>query len=183
MAVTAVGAALRRSPVRHATRISTPGIEVAGLCTVLLGAWGGIVPFVGPVFGFSGDGSAGWRWNLAHALVSLAPGAGAVFAGLLVVLAGRAVYRPGGLALGGLLAALCGAWFAAGPLSWPVLEHAAFFVTAPPLRELTYWIGYSLGPGLLLVALGSFVLGRPAPEPTVIPPVTRTVVPTTLPSS
>jgi hypothetical protein len=36
------------------------------------------------------------------------------------------------------------------------------------MRELAYWIGYSLGPGTLLAALGAFVLGRPAPEPTVL---------------
>jgi hypothetical protein len=182
MAVTTVGAALRSSPVRYTSRTYTPSIEVAGLCIVVLGAWGGIVPFVGPLFGFSGDGSASWRWNLAHALANLTPGAAAVFAGLLVMLAGRAAYRPGGLASGGLLAALCGAWFVIGPLSWPVLEHATFFVSASPLRELTYWIGYSLGPGVLLVALGSFVLGRPVPEPTVIAQPTPTPVPTAVPT-
>jgi hypothetical protein len=65
------------------------------------------------------------------------------------------------LAFGGLLAAVCGAWFVIGPLAWPALRGPAFFTGASPLRELEYWIGYSLGPGGLLLALGAFILGRP----------------------
>jgi hypothetical protein len=104
---------------------------------------------------------------------------------MLIMMAGRAVYRPGGLKLGGFLAALCGAWFVMGPVAWPVLEHSRVFVGASPIHELAYWIGYSLGPGTLLAALGAFVLGRPAPEPTVLPaerPRT-TVTPTPAPGS
>ena len=66
------------------------------------------------------------------------------------------------LGVSGLLAALCGAWLVVGPLAWRVLEGGAFLaVGAPPLRELAYWIGYSLGPGGLLLAFGAFVIGRP----------------------
>lgn len=171
MAVTAVGpttAAPARQRVRTAR--SALSIETAGLLIVLIGAWGGIVPFVGPLFGFSGDGSTAWQWNMAHALMSLTPGAVAVAAGLLVMLAGGAFYRPGGLVLGGLFAALCGAWLVIGPVAWPVLEHTTFFVGARPVRELAFWVGYSLGPGALLVGLGAFALGHPAPEPSVIGP-------------
>lgn len=171
MAVTAVGhsGVLHRDPVRYAARSYTPSIEMAGFLVVLLGAWGGIVPFVGPLFGYSADGSPSWSWNLAHALLGLAPGAAAVFAGLLVIMAGFAMYRPGGLLVGGLLAAISGAWFVVGPVAWPALEHGTYFVGASPMRELAYWIGYSLGTGGLLIALGSFVLGRPVPEPVVSP--------------
>ncbi len=172
MAVTAVGPAT--APARARTRSapatrSTFSIETAGVLIVLLGAWGGIVPFVGPLFGFSGDGSAAWRWNMAHALLGLAPGAVAVAAGLLVMLAGGALYRPGGLVVGGFFAALCGAWFVIGPVAWPVLGHSStYLVQARPLRELAYWAGYSLGTGALLVGVGAFVLGHPVPEPEVI---------------
>lgn len=160
---------VRTTRVRHRDRTYTPSIEMAGLFMLLLGAWGGIVPFVGPLFGFNGDGSASWTWNLSHALLSATPGAVAVAAGILVMLAGPTLYRPGGLKVGGLLAVLCGAWFVVGPVAWPVLEHAKVFVGASPIRELAYWIGYSLGPGTLLIALGAFVIGRPMPEPTVLP--------------
>jgi hypothetical protein len=186
MAVTTVPG-VRTRHARTEFRSYTPSIEMAGALILLVGAWGGIVPFVGPLFGFSGDGSRSWTWNLPHALLSLAPGAVAVAAGILVMLAGGRLFRPG-LKLGGLLAALCGAWFVVGPVAWPVLEHARVFVTASPQRELAYWIGYSLGPGTLLAALGAFVLGRPAARPAVAAPAAetrtaeaRTVNPTPVP--
>ena len=47
-----------------------------------------------------------------------------------------------------------------GPLAWPALKGSVFFIGASPLKELEYWIGYSLGPGGLLLILGAFVLGR-----------------------
>lgn len=172
MAVTTVG---RTTAVRTRRASSALSIETAGLLIVLLGAWGGIVPFVGPLFGFSADGSPAWKWNLAHALLSLTPGAVAVVAGMLIMLAGGSLYRPGALVVGGLAAAVCGAWFVIGPVAWPVLEHTAFFTTeAAPMWALAHWIGYSLGPGALLIGLGAFALGHPMPEPSVLgPPVER----------
>jgi hypothetical protein len=148
---------------RTAVRPYRLSIEMAGLLIVLLGAWGGIVPFVGPLFGFSGDGSPAWTWNMSHAMLSLAPGAVAVACGLLVMLAGQLLAGRRVLAFAGLVVGLCGAWFIIGPLAWPVLKGTTFFVGDRPLRELAYWIGYSLGPGSLLVGLGALVLGRPAP--------------------
>ena len=46
----AVASVQRQSDTVHvaAPRIS---LEMAGLLTLLVGAWGGIVPFVGPLFG------------------------------------------------------------------------------------------------------------------------------------
>ena len=179
MAVTTVpGVRTRRA--RTEVRSYTPSIELAGLLIVLVGAWGGIVAFVGPLFGYSADGSGSWTWNLSHALLHAAPGGVAVFAGLMVMLAGGRLSRAG-LKLGGILAALAGAWFVVGPVAWPVLEHTRVFMTASPLRQFDYWIGYALGPGTLLAALGAFVLGRPAARPAMPAPApeTRTVTPET----
>jgi len=158
-------AGVERSPAPY--RLS---IETAGLLTLLVGAWGGIVAFVGPIIGFSGDGSAAWVWSRAHALLFLVPGAAACFAGLLIMVEalsyGRA--RRSLLALGGMLTVVCGSWFIVGPLAWPALEGRSVFVGASPLRELALWIGYSLGPGGVLLMLGSFLLGRPRTGSTVM---------------
>ena len=55
---------------------------------------------------------------------------------------------------------LAGAWFVLGPLAWPVIQRSAgVFVPAGPLRELDYQLAYSLGPGMLLLALGGMVIG------------------------
>jgi hypothetical protein len=136
---------------------------MAAVLIFLVGAWGGIVPFVGPSFGFSADGSPSWTWNLAHALLWVAPGAAACLGAIgSVGLIRRFTRGKGrlGAAGAGLLVAVSGAWFAIGPVSWPVLERSAgVFVPASPLRELSYQAGYSLGPGLLLVLLGGILLG------------------------
>lgn len=159
MTVTSVGQHAH-STTRAPYRLS---IEIAGMMTFLLGAWGGIVPFVAPLFGFSADGSSSWTWNLAHSLLFLVPGAAACLAGLVIMVEGLSTgpARRALLGFAGLLAAVCGAWLVVGPLAWPALEGRAFFTGAAPLRELAYWIGYALGPGALLVALGAFILGRP----------------------
>lgn len=160
MAVTSVGdhaSGAARVPYRLS-------IEAAGFLTLLLGAWAGVVGYVAPAFSFSADGTASWTWNLAHSLLLLVPGAAAFLAGLMIMVEGlsRGPARRMLLGVGGLLAAVCGAWLVVGPFAWRVLEGAAFFMSgASPLRELAYWIGYSLGPGGLLLALGAFVLGRP----------------------
>jgi hypothetical protein len=150
---------------RRARRAAVPpaALGTVGFLIVLLGAWAGIVPFVGPSFGFSGDGSSSWMWNLPHALLWVAPGAVAVWCGLMMLgLVPRAISgfgRLGSAALGTITAA-CGAWLVIGPSAWPVLEHSAgVFVPASPLRELAYLIGYSLGPGILLVLFGAFAIG------------------------
>ena len=159
MTVTSVGHHVH-STTKAPYRLS---IEVAGFMTFLLGAWGGIVPFVAPLFGFSADGTGSWTWSLSHALLFLIPGAAGCLAGLVIMIEGLTggPARRMMLAFGGLLAAVCGAWLIVGPLTWPVLEGRAFYVGAAPLRELAYWIGYSLGPGALLLAFGAFILGRP----------------------
>jgi hypothetical protein len=139
------------------------GIGMVGVMTVLVGAWGGIVPFVGPTFGFSADGSGSWYWSLPHALLWMVPGAVAVFCGLVML--GLVPRAFAGLArLGswvtGLLTVCCGAWFVVGVFAWPVLRNAGtVFQHASAIREFSYWIGYSLGPGLLLAMLGAFAMG------------------------
>jgi hypothetical protein len=146
-------------------------VEMAGALACAFGAWGGIVPFVGPIFGFSADGTASWTWNLTHAVLFLVPGAAAFVGGLAIITAGRTTFgRHVGLAAAGALVAIAGAWFVVGPLAWPVLHSTSFFGPASTaLRDFEYWIGYSLGPGAILIALGSFAFARPTPVVTKAP--------------
>jgi hypothetical protein len=60
--------------VRTRAHLGRLGIGTAGVVAVLVSAWGGIVPYVGPLFDYSGDGSGSWHWDLAHAVLALAPG-------------------------------------------------------------------------------------------------------------
>lgn len=144
-------------------RVPPAGLRFAGLLTLLLGAWAGIVPFLGPSFGYSADGAGSWHWSLSHALLWLAPGAASCLAGVVMMgLFPRATDRRGRLGSGfaGVLAIASGAWLVVGALAWPILHSSrAVFSPASSFREFTYQVGYSLGPGVLVSILGAFALG------------------------
>jgi len=128
-----------------------------GLLLSLVGIWAGMAPYVGPAFGYSVDGSSSWHWNLAHALLGLAPGAVALVAGL-VLAAGSAGVRTRGrsvTAFAALVAAVAGAWLAIGPFAWPALYRRQYFTaSATPLAHLANVIGAAVGPALLLAFFG-----------------------------
>lgn len=139
------------------------GIAMAGVVAILVSAWGGVVPYVGPLFGYSGDGSGSWQWNLAHGVLALAPGVAGMLLGFFVLAESRGITVGRGrlsLATAGTLLMICGAWFAIGPLAWPVISNGgAYFVAASHLRILADEVGYSIGTGIALVVCGAFVDG------------------------
>ena len=139
------------------------GLGSVGVLLIGIAAWGGIVPFVGPSFGYSADGTASWHWSLTHVVVALVPGAVAVLMGFVVLGRSRGMVVGRGrfsLATSGLIVMAAGAWFAIAPWAWPVIDSTrAYFVTASPLRTLANLSGYALGPGLLVMAAGAFFMG------------------------
>jgi hypothetical protein len=160
-------------PARNRVQLGRAWLGAAGIVAVLVSAWGGLVPFVGPVFGFSADGSGSWHWSLAHAVLALVPGAVGVVVGLFVIAEARGIAVGRGrftLASAGTVLMVCGAWFAIGPLAWPVLASTGtYFVSGSHLTALEHELGYSIGPGLVLVFCGAFVAGwasRHAPKVT-----------------
>jgi len=165
-------------------RLGRVGLGTAGVIAVLASAWGGIVPYVGPLFGFSADGAGSWYWSLAHSMLALVPGAIGVLLGLFVIAESRDVAVGKGrlgLATAGILLILCGAWFAIGPYAWPVLTNSGtVFTSSTHMRFLTYELGYSVGVGLVLVMCGAFVAGwasRHSPESAVVAEPTPTAAP------
>ncbi|MGZ4399289.1 MAG: hypothetical protein ACXVYM_00295 [Gaiellaceae bacterium] len=148
------------APVRVTTR-------ALGLIVVLAAAWGGIVPFVGPIFDFVVRGTtSSWVWNQHHATLSFAPGLAGVIAGLLMLGGGRALQS-----LGSLLAMVAGAWFAIGPSLEPIwASSAAGSVTGasggPGMRALEA-IGYAYATGAFIVVLAGLTAGMLAAPRTV----------------
>jgi len=136
---------------------------MVGVITVLISAWGGIIPYLGPTFGYSADGSSSWQWSLTHSVLALLPGAIGVVIGFSLFTPVRTSgvgLRRFGLGLAGILAIAAGAWFVVGPLAWPVISSVNhYFVPATPLRNLANQVGYSFGPGLILAACGAFAIG------------------------
>jgi hypothetical protein len=152
----------RREKTVPRVRTWSVSLGLVGVIAVAVSAWGGLVPYLGPAIGFGGDGTPSWHWSLSHTLIGLVPGAVGLVVGLLLLAPrGTAVGRSKfALSWSGLVAIASGAWFMIGPLAWPVLYTSrAYFQAATPLRELEYWIGYALGPGLILAVCGAFALG------------------------
>jgi hypothetical protein len=131
---------------RSRPRLGRLGLGAAGLIAALVSIWGGIAPYVGPTFGYSGDGTASWHWSLAHSLLALVPGAVGLALGVFVMLEARGIDIGRGrlsLATAGVLLMACGAWFAIGPLAWPVLSGGtSYFVGGSHLTVLEYVVGY-----------------------------------------
>jgi hypothetical protein len=163
------GNAAVATPVQR-TDVFVPGASVGlilgGFVALLVAAWAGIVPFVGPVFGFSADGSASWTWNQVHALGAVVPGAVGIVACVIVMVCARrpmGLQSAGSLATAGFILFLCGAWLAVVPVVWPVLV-GTYFHAASPSMTLAHWMGYSAGPGVLLAGFGGLFMGRAGRE-------------------
>ena len=85
--------------------------RAAGLLLVVLGVWGGLVPFVGHYFHFALGPDKAWTWAAARFYLDVLPGVATVLGGLILMGAGP----RGSARLGALLALAGGIWFAIGP--------------------------------------------------------------------
>ncbi len=131
---------------------------LTGVLLVLLGAWGGLIPFIGPDFHYAYTPDTAWSWTSGRLWLEVLPGA-AVLIGGLIVLASKA--RPVAL-LGAWLAALGGAWFAVGSVLsvlWMTGSGAGSPVGGTVAR-VAEQIGFFTGLGVVIVFLAALALGR-----------------------
>lgn len=137
------------------------GMSVIGLVILITAAWGGVVGFIGPLFGYRPTSSGSWQWTTVNWLLHLVPGAVGVVAGLAILGSSprhRAVTR-GTFGLAGLLAVAAGAWFVIGPALWPVFESGQPYGPASSAdTSFVHQLGANLGPGLLLAIFGGMAL-------------------------
>jgi hypothetical protein len=141
------------------------GLALIGLLTIAIGAWGAIVPYIGPTFGYRANGSASWVWAWQHSLLYLIPGAVAVATGLWMwAMAARTRAGAGrlGSAFAGVVLLATGSWFALGPLVWPIFYSTPVFTPASPLTNFLHQLGYNIGPGLVLATLAGMTLASAA---------------------
>jgi hypothetical protein len=127
---------------------------------VLLGAWGGLIAFVGPYFNYAYTPDRAWAFNSGRFWLSLLPGAITVFGGLIVFFsANRAI-----AALGAWLAALSGVWFViGGPISTLVTSDGSNAAGAPVGSTTTQalaQLGFFTGLGAAVVFFAALALGR-----------------------
>ena len=149
------------------TRIPRSRGSVAGVLLIILGAWGGLIPFVGPYFHYAYTPDTAWHYTSGRLYLSIVPGAAALIGGLLAVLAS---HRAVGV-LGSLLAALGGGWFILGG---PIVALAVKSGSVSPGSPLTgavgslssatrvflETLGFFTGTGVLIVFLAALALGR-----------------------
>lgn len=145
-------------------RTTTRPVRVpwVGLFIALLGAWGGIVAFIGPLFGYHATTTSSWQWTTTNWLLHLVPGAMALVAGLSILgwtTRWASFKARGALAFAALLAIVAGAWFVIGPALWPWFESSAAYGPATDAQtSFVNQVGANLGPGVLLAMLGGMAL-------------------------
>lgn len=136
--------------------------RIAGLGLVLLGAWAGVVGYVGPAFGYRMSNYPAWAWTAGNAELHLAPGALGVLAGLTLLIAPSGSRAP---RLAAIAAQAAGAWVVLGPLfgsRWLGAGQAETRIGAASLGQTVQPLGFHYGTGLVIVAVASWVLGRQA---------------------
>lgn len=140
-------------PARRDTGIFT------GALLALLGAWGALIPYLGPYFHYAYTPGRALDFTAGRFWMEALPGVGAFLGGLIVLLSHR---RPIGH-LGAWLAAASGAWFVVGgvlaPL-WPGHWSAIGDPVGAMTSRVAEQIGYFPGLGVLIVLLAGIAIGR-----------------------
>lgn len=133
---------------------------LSGVLLILLGLWGGFVPFVGPYADFAYTPNEPWVLTTDRFWLQVVPALATGIGGLIVLLSAN---RP--LAMfGAWLAALGGAWFVVGqPVSRLWTDTAAGAAGTPvggQARQVAEQLTFFLGLGALIVFFAALALGR-----------------------
>ena len=132
---------------------------VSGVTIALLGAWGALIPFVGPAFGYSIGPDNAWNWTTGRLWLSVIPGVVAVVGGLMLMLSAR---RPTA-SFGALMGVFAGAWFVVGSTVSQLWNHGVSqigVVHGSDTLQVFELLGYFLAPGVLIVYFAAAALGR-----------------------
>ena len=150
----------RRAPHR-ASVVQVPRSRgaMSGFLLMLLGAWGALIPFVGPAFHFAYTPDSTWTWTTARFWLEVLPGAATFLGGfMLLTTANRGV-----AVLGGWLATLAGAWYVVGP-TLSTLGHGWVGTLGTPVglhvRQVPEQISFFSGLGVVIVFLAAHASGR-----------------------
>ena len=130
----------------------------SGFLLILLGAWGALIPFVGPYFDFAFTPDQEWTWTTARGWLEVLPGAATVIGGLLLLGSRNRATAM----LGGWLTVLAGAWFVVGrALAGPLgIGDVGAPVAVTDDKRTVLELAYFYGLGSLIIFLGAVALGR-----------------------
>ncbi len=144
----------------------------SGLLLILLGAWGALIPFVGPYFHFAYTPDTAWTWTWGRFFLEVVPGVAAALGGLILMIS---AFRPVAM-FGAVLAAAarrlvhrgaacsgrCGPaaprW-ACPAVSRPHLTRAT--PTGGPLHMVAEHLSFFTALGVVIVFLAAVALRPP----------------------
>lgn len=133
---------------------------VSGIALVLLGIWGGIIPFVGPIFSFAYTPDTAWHYTMGRLWLEILPAAATVLGGLILLGSASRV----AIQFGAWLAAAAGAWFVVGQIFSRLWTGGAPAAGVPAgastLQIVLEQIAFFAGLGVVIVFFAALALGR-----------------------
>ena len=132
---------------------------VSGLLLLILGAWGALIPFVGPYFHFAYTPDQAWAWSTARAWLEVFPGVAAA-AGRISAADLPETAPPRCSAAGSPSSPAPGSSSAARWRRRCASATSASPIAATDAKRAVIEIAYFSGLGALIVFLGGAVLAR-----------------------
>lgn len=133
---------------------------LSGLLLIALGAWGALIPFIGPYFNYAYTPDTAWSWTMGRFWLEVLPGAVTVLGGLILL----STANRANAALGGWLASAAGAWFIVGPFVsrlWAAgPEGDAGSPVGATNHQVLVQIGFFYGLGAVILFLAAHAAGR-----------------------
>ena len=132
----------------------------SGFLLVLLGAWGALIPFIGPYFHYAYTPDTAWTYTSARLWLEVLPGAAVFLGGILLMIAtGRHVAL-----FGAMLAAAAGAWFTLGTTLSPLWNNHVTLGGVPAsstvFMRIMEQLGFFSALGVVVVFIAAAAFGR-----------------------
>ena len=132
----------------------------SGFLLVLLGLWGGIIPFIGPYFHYAYTPATAWTYNTGRLWLEILPGAATFLGGVILLTSAR----RHNLLFGAALAAAAGAWFTLGTVFSPLWNGNVPLGGQPAsltvVMRIAEQVGFFTGLGVVVAALAAVAFGR-----------------------
>jgi hypothetical protein len=133
---------------------------MAGLLLILLGAWGGLIAFIGPYFHYAFTPDSPWTYTTGRLWLEILPGIATLVGGLILL---ASTLRPTAL-FGAWMAAIAGAWFVIGNALAPLWTGAGApaqgVAVGGQLARVVEEIGFFAGLGVVVIFVAAAALGR-----------------------
>src|ERR1700680_1052619 len=141
-------------------RVARSRGALSGVLLILLGAWGAVIPLIGPYFHYAYTPDRAWSLTSGRVWLEIAPGAATLVGGFIVLVTRL---RPVAL-FGAWLAACAGAWFAVGSTVSPLWNKGAVSGVGSPVggtvARAAERIGFFTGLGVVIAVVAGAVIGR-----------------------